>query len=370
MKIVHIFSRGDPRDPKSWSGTPYNLVKIFSKLDCLGDAVDWRVGVNKVKIFLFALISYIYYRGSKDLTRGKFLRALFSKNVYSFIQKNKAKNCLYLGTLCLPFAQLPKDCNHYLYCDSTWNLWSNFSTEMGEYSQLMLEDAELLEKKSYEQMTHIFVISQYVKKNLIEHYGIDANKITVVGSGLGVIKPYHGEKDYGNGKILFVAKGRFADKGGPLVLEAFKLALEFNPKLELIIVGQNEYVDIDGISNLRAYGFIPLQALQALFEEASLFLMPAVNEPWGLVYLEALACRMPIVGLNRNSFPEISNNGAFGYILDYPNPIVLSEIILDAFSNPSKLESIGNKGQDYCLNNFSWNESVNTMLNVIPEYVD
>jgi glycosyltransferase involved in cell wall biosynthesis len=239
---------------------------------------------------------------------------------------------------------------------------------MKGYSKLMLKHAETLEKESYHQMDHIFSISTYVRDNLISHYEVDPKKITVVGTGLGIIEPYFGPKNYNNGKIIFVAKGRFSDKGGPLVLEAFKLAQMVNPSLELCIVGQSEYEGIEDISNLKTYGFISIDALQQLFNEASLFLMPATNEPWGLVYLEALACKIPIVGLNMNGFPEISRNGEYGYILNDYSPSALSQVILDAFSSPKNLESMGLNGQNYCLKNFSWDHTASKIINVINSY--
>jgi len=214
-------------------------------------------------------------------------------------------------------------------------------------------------------MEHIFTISEYVKDDLIHHYQINPQKITVVGTGLGVIKPYLGAKDYSNGKILFAAKGRFEDKGGNLVLKAFEMASTTNPNMELIIVGQNEYTEQLKGKNIKTYGFISIEELQNIFNECSLFLMPAINEPWGLVYLEALACKMPIVGLNRNSFPEISQNGKYGFGLDDENPEKLCKVLLEAFSDNKKLEEMGKAGQEFCLEKFSWSKTVSRIMSVI-----
>ena len=93
--------------------------------------------------------------------------------------------------------------------------------------------------------------------------------------------------------------------------------------------------------------------------------MPSINEPWGLVYLEALACKMPIIGLNRNSFPEISADGKYGFMIDEPDSDRLSEILIDAFSDTQRLEEMGIQGQDYCLKNFSWNNTVTKIVETI-----
>lgn len=362
---LNICSLGDPTNSKTWSGTPFNLYSELKKMDCLGTAFISKSSVNKYKRRLISLITRIYYTNSIDKERGFLHRYLNAKKVEYETAISNTNLTLHTGTLDLPFYKLPLNQKHYLFCDSTWNLWASYSTDMKGYTKKLLKDAEKLERKAYNQMEHIFPISEYVKDNIVTHYGINPKKITVVGTGLGVIKPYFGLKDYSNGKILFAAKGRFEDKGGPLVLEAFIIALRSNPNLELIIVGQNEYAERIDLPNVKVYGFIPIEELQNIFNESSLFLMPAINEPWGLVYLEALACKTPIVGLNRNSFPEISRKGEYGFGLIEADPNKLSEILIKAFSDCQKLEDIGIKGQEYCLKNFSWNNTVLKIINTI-----
>lgn len=362
---LNICSLGDPANPKTWSGTPFNIYSELLKMDCLGTAFNSIATNNKYERKILNFISSLYYSKSVDLAHGLLHRYFNANKVKKVTQESHSNLTLHTGTLDLPFYKFPENQKHFLFCDSTWNLWSSNSTTMKGYSQKMLRDAERLERKAYQQMEHIFPISEYVKEDLINNYGIDSKKITVVGTGLGVIKPYYGKKDYSNGKILFVAKGRFEDKGGSLVLDAFKIALERNPYLELTIVGQDEYLEKIKLSNVKTYGFIPLEKLQELFNESSLFLMPAINEPWGLVFLEAMVCKMPIVGLNRNSFPEISGDGKYGFSLNEMNPEKLAKILIDAFANPALLEEMGARAQQFCLDKWSWRNTVSSIVQTI-----
>lgn len=362
---LNLCSLGDPTDPETWSGTPFNLYSELLRMNCLGSAFSSTESFNKYELILIELINKVYYSGSVDLNRGFLHRYLKAKKVKKMTQKSISNFTLHTGALDLPFFKYPKNQKHYLYCDSSWNLWTSYSTSMTGYSKKLLKDAEKLDTKAYHQVEHIFSVSEYVKENLIAHYNVNPTKITVVGTGLGVIKPYYGEKNYSNGKILFVAKGRFEDKGGPLVLKAFQIALKSYPHLHLIIVGQDAYKVNINLPNVKTYGFLSKEKLQELFNESSLFLMPSINEPWGLVYLEALACRMPIVGLNRNSFPEINKNGVLGYGLNEMDPERIAEILIDAFSTPQKLSETGLKAQKYCLDKFSWNKTVTKIIKTI-----
>jgi glycosyltransferase involved in cell wall biosynthesis len=237
---------------------------------------------------------------------------------------------------------------------------------MNQYTPKMLQLAEQLERESYAQLKHFFVISEYVRENLIDHYRIEAERITVVGTGRGKIEPFTGDKDYENGHILFVAKDRFEDKGGFLLLEGFNIAQRKKPSLKLVIVGKEQYRNLIGpVPNVSVTGFIPWEELQNLFNTAALFAMPALNEPWGLVYLEALACKTPILGLNRNSLPEITCKGQYGFLVDKPTPDSIADAILQAFSNPDKLRAMGAAGQRFCLETFSWERVALKIASVI-----
>jgi len=366
-KLNICCSMGVPSDPQVWSGTPYNLYAELLKNNCLAKAFNSKAFPNKYLQFIINLLNSFYYNHSKDLVRGFLPRYLNAHKVQREIHRSESKLTLHAGSLDLPFYKMPKNQNHYLYIDSTWNLWATQAQSLQGYTQKLIKDAERLAKKSYDQVDHIFSISEYVKKDLVDHYKINQEKITVVGTGLGIIEPYNGIKDYSNGRILFAAKGRFEDKGGFLVLDAFRIALKKNPKLQLTIVGQNEYTKRIDSPNIKTYGFISKEDLQNIFNENSLFVMPAINEQWGLVYLEALACKMPIVGINRNSFPEICDYDNYGYGINDIDPRNLADIIVDAFTKPKRLEDMGLKAQKYCLSKYSWEKTVANIIKKIIE---
>ena len=250
--------------------------------------------------------------------------------------------------------------------DGTWNLWRAYASDRAAISVRLSRDIEELDRASYHAVDHIFTIGEYVRQDLITTYGVPAGKITTVGSGRGGILPYHGSKDYGNGHILFVAKDRFVDKGGENLLAGFALAHQRHPALRLVLAGREEYLqraaDQPGVT---AYGHISLAELQALFEGASLFAMPAVNEPWGLVYLEALSCRVPILGLRRLSLPELTGNGRYGFCLETAEPAEIADTLCRAFADPAALAAMGAAGQAFCLDTFTWEHTVRRIVETI-----
>lgn len=138
------------------------------------------------------------------------------------------------------------------------------------------------------------------------------------------------------------------------------------PELELIVVGQDEYVRrFYNEPGVVAFGHVSFAELCDLFARARLFAMPALREPWGLVYLEALATRTPILGLNRLAFPELSGEGRFGFIVDEPNPAAVAYGLLDATSDPARLSAMGWAGQRYVEGIYTWDRMAAAALELV-----
>jgi glycosyltransferase involved in cell wall biosynthesis len=345
---------GDPRREQTWSGTPFNLVKSLEDLGVSVVTIDASLS-RKVRM----VCKLVHLLGGLrcDTRGGPVARLIAAKVTNTHCRRAGVHKVLHIGTTEDLSGAGGSKMERYLFCDTTWNLFSSHATGryMRRFSPRGIRAYEKLEVRAFAQIRHFFPISEYVKENLTGHYGIDPKAITVVGTGRGKIAPFGGAKDYAQGHILFVASNRFADKGGFLLLQGFQLAVKKNPSLKLVLAGgETEAAVAQNAPNVTVAGRVPWPELQRLFETAALFAMPAYNEPWGLVLLEALACRTPLLGLARNSFPELTQNGRFGFLVGEPEPRLIAEAILRAFADPKNLERMGSEGQKYCLDKFSW----------------
>ena len=361
-QLVITSPAGEPKNPKTWSGTPSNIARELEQCGIEVRGIDTGLGkAEKIKYRLMHLVSGY---GSNQ-SRGRGSRTRSAEIVQQQIKSLNCNRVLHTSTLDLPAPQSDRNLKHYLFCDTTWNLWSQYVTNIDGYSTKAKQLYERLEREAYAQIEHFFVTAEYVGQNLRQHYQIEAEKITVVGTGRGKIASLQQPKQP-EPYILLVAKERFEDKGGFLLLDGFELARQQNLDLKLVIVGQDKYQQLVGArQNVVVRGFIPWDELESLFHRAALFAMPALNEPWGIVYLEALACQTPILGLNRNSLPDITCHGKYGFLVDDPTPEAIAREIIAAFSEPEKLRQMGILGQEYCLKTFSWEKVARQIARVI-----
>lgn len=366
LGITSIF--GQPRDPRTWSSAPANVAKALEGrgLEIIG--IDVSLGRLHYAAFAGAhlLTGHGRFRYSEAIARGPSMRRYRARKLVRELHRLGIERVIHTGTL--DMAPVPEDIGvtHYLFCDHTWHLSLQYRPDAGDYSAKAIRDFDDLERAAYQTCHHIFTFGEYVRQDLISHYGIPEYRVTAVGSGMGLVKPYTGPKNYASGRLLFIAKHLFSEKGGDLLIDAFRLAVKQRPDLTLTIVGNEKAVRAAaGCPNIVVRPFVPWEELESLQQQAAILVQPMLNDPWGQVYLEALTCRTPVIGLRRNGLPEITQDGRFGFLVDTAAPDALAETIIEAASRPERLAEMGTAGQQYVLRNYSWDIVGQRMFDII-----
>lgn len=348
---------GDPRDRRSWSGAPANLADALERLGIAVEGLHPHLGLlGKLGVAAGDVLSgYGRPVDGEHLLRSARSRRRLAVQVAREARRRGIEHVLHTGSMDLPALDLTRGVKHYLYCDHSWALAKPNRIDLDRYKPHTLAAFERSEQESLGGLTHVFTFGDYVRDNLIRHYGLPPDRVTTVGSGMGAIEPNNARKDFAKPSLLFVAKHLFRAKGGFLLLEAFRLALRRRPDLTLTIVGdRRSKAFVPRHPAITFHGHLPWAELQRLFHEATLLVQPMLNDPWGQVYLEALVSRTPVLGLNRNGLPEIVDGGRYGFLVKYADPEALSHAILDAIADPARLERMAIAGQRHVLGKYSW----------------
>jgi glycosyltransferase involved in cell wall biosynthesis len=348
---------GDPRDLRSWSGAPANVSKAMERLGVVVEAIYPRLGkLAKLGIAVRDMLSgHGRPVSGEQILRSLRARRRMADEVARQAARLGTKHVLHTGTLDLPASDLIRGTQHYLYCDHSWALARRYHVHADRYTARALRAFEETEREALAGLAHIFTFGAYVRDNLIAHYGLPADRVTAVGSGMGAIEPWFGPKDYSRPALLFVAKHLFQAKGGMLLLEAFAEAHRQRDDITLTIVGDERSRAYIGAQ--RGIVFrprLPWSELQRLYRESTLLVQPMLNDPWGQVYLEAMASRTPVMGLARNGLPELVDGGRHGFLVDRADPAALAAAILSAVSDPARLERMAAAAQRHVLGTYSW----------------
>ncbi len=107
-------------------------------------------------------------------------------------------------------------------------------------------------------------------------------------------------------------------------------------------------------------GILPRTELVNLLSSASVFVLPSVYEPFGLVNLEAMACETAVVATRVGGVPEIVVDGETGYLVDCDeaDPERLSRDlavrVAELLDDPARAARMGHAGRQRVLERFTW----------------
>jgi N-acetyl-alpha-D-glucosaminyl L-malate synthase BshA len=74
---------------------------------------------------------------------------------------------------------------------------------------------------------------------------------------------------------------------------------------------------------------------------ADLFLLPSVQESFGLAALEAMACEVPVIASNVGGLPEIVRQGVTGYTCEPDDVTQMARVAIDLLLDRSRREAMG-----------------------------
>ncbi|MBK4730571.1 glycosyltransferase family 4 protein [Oxynema sp. CENA135] len=253
-----------------------------------------------------------------------------------------------------------------LYLDYTmalaaqnWPQWAPFSTPEALAAWMACE------RQTYRRAYRIFAISQRVKSSLIEDYGIEGDRIIVVGSAPNFNEPYELEKPLGSQQILFNASD-FERKGGDLVLAAFPQVKKALPNATLTIVGRQLNLSLsEGVSNPGRIG--SREAMRDLFVRSDLVLSPSYCDPFPIFVMEAMSHGVPCIVSNRDGMPEIVNDRDNGRVLPIQDPELLAEYIIEVLGNLKQLKRYSQAAKQTIKTRLNWPTIADKMLLSLSE---
>ena len=164
-----------------------------------------------------------------------------------------------------------------------------------------------------------------------------------------------------NGKftknILFVGAD-WERKGGPILITVFEKVLKKHPDAILTIVSKTP--KNLSVKNGNILGLIPVQQLSQHYKAANIFCLPTLREPFGVVFVEAMKYKLPIVANNVGGLPDLVKNGFNGYLIDN-NIDKYVTAICHLLDNPAKCIEMGQNGFEFANENFTWDKVGNTL---------
>jgi glycosyltransferase involved in cell wall biosynthesis len=240
---------------------------------------------------------------------------------------------------------------HFIYTDHTH--LENLRYPLPEANAPLSRRWASLERGIYQNARSIFTMSDNIARSLVEEYGCSPQKVACVYAGSNVSAKLAQDIDnrrFARKNILFVGVD-WERKGGPDLLEAFRAVRLVHPDARLTIVGCSPPISEPGV---HVAGRVPLEDVPRFYRETSVFCLPTLNEPFGLVFLEAGMYGLPVVATPIGAIPEIVRDGETGYLVAPRSPRELAARLSDLIGAPELCERVGIRARQWISARYSW----------------
>jgi glycosyltransferase involved in cell wall biosynthesis len=167
-----------------------------------------------------------------------------------------------------------------------------------------------IEKDGMQKADRVIAVSNFTKKVIVEKYGINSDKITVVHNAVYPIAE-------GSKKEIVLFLGRLTiQKGAEFFLRAAQKVKDFEPDAKFVVAGAgdmlpqliNQAIDL-GISDRTIFtGRLTDDEVKHIYSIASVYVMPSVSEPFGISALEAISAGTPTIASKTAGFSEAFKN--------------------------------------------------------------
>lgn len=238
----------------------------------------------------------------------------------------------------------------------------------GYFCKLATDFFILLEKFAARYTDKIINLTKIEIERFLEHGIGTRHQLKQIYNGIN-IKYYERaitsnlkkRDEFGLGKDDFVCAtvGRFVPvKGHTYLIKAIQKVVKVIPEAKFLFVGDGELKsklseEIKSYDLQRNIFLLGARSdIATILSCINVFLLPSLNEGFGMVLIEAMAARKPVIATNVGGVPEVIINGTTGILVPPEDPEAFSSAIIKLYNNPEMSLEMGSAGYSRARNLF------------------
>ena len=244
-----------------------------------------------------------------------------------------------------------------------------------------------VQEKLLLQAHQILAVSEFTKQSILSRYSNLEHKTIVLPNSLDPIKQYLIDENKGiefrkkigiaDNQKLIITVGRIhheeAYKGYDKTIEALHLLK--NENVVFHIIGKYDRIEqqrifellikYDLVGQVKLVGYVSDEELDLYYQSADLFVMPSVGEGFGLVFIDAMANGLRVIGGNKDGSVDAISPVDLSATVNPENIEELSALLKSKLNENWNLEkkiSLSNK----CISTFSstvFEKNISSILN-------
>ena len=171
-------------------------------------------------------------------------------------------------------------------------------------------------------------------------------------------------------KRVVVSVGRLVHrKGQDTLVEALPEILRYHPDAHLLFIGVGPHLEyihkraiqLDVLESISFVGRVHYSELPRFISVGEIFAMPSRSrlaglevEGLGIVYLEASACELPVVGGLSGGAPDALLEGETGFAADGLDPSSVARSVVALLDDPVRAKEMGKRGRQWIIDEWEW----------------
>ncbi len=254
-----------------------------------------------------------------------------------------------------------------------------------------------IEEEIVNESSVIISLADTEKENLIGLYGAESKKIHVIPGGVNLRQFAPMDKKAARNElhlpendfiILFLGRLEWRKGTATLISSLKHLEGKIENPLVVIVGGQifgsmrnkddvREYERLltkakeEGVENrVRFIGRVNYDKVNAYYAAADTFVIPSYYEPFGLVALEAMAMKIPVVASRKDGLLATVKDRETGLLFEPRNPVDLAGKIVELYNDRALIEKIVKNARTMVEERYSWKQIADQISDIYKSLID
>lgn len=220
-----------------------------------------------------------------------------------------------------------------------------------------------------------YIANTDFERNELIKYGVKENKIVTVGTGIELkdfitpqqdVKAFRQQQGIKESDVLIGFIGRLVKgKGVAILIDAFRKLYADNKDIKLLLAGgTTEYVpEIKRVIEEEKLPIILLESFEdnlkpLLYNALDIFVLGSQSESFGVVFLEAWACKKPVIGSKMGAIQSLLSEEVDSLLFESGNSDSLKVTLQSLIQKPEARQALGSNGYNKVVENYTWEKIV------------
>lgn len=380
MSSCYLAAVGDSNDVGTWSGIPFHLLQEGKHQGLIEHGLPLRTDGSgwSMRRYLWNLLSVARGRGKGGFQYSiEFLERLWDP-VRSQVLGKRLLNCFQL----YPPSLVESCVERWYFLDQTLLQLLDTYGIRGQVGSWIARDALERERQGYQRAAHIVVHSEWALRSVVDDYGIDKEKVSVIVPGANldwtVFEQWSRDRSCSpiavGSPVRLVFVGKHPErKGLDRLLRAYRIAVSEGAQCTLRIIGCSS----DGvppalrrIEGVEWYGFVDKRFDASSYLEAvgscDIGCLLSRSEAGGMSLREFHALGLAVIGPQVGGSPDHVIPDAARLLSPDATDREVANTIIELVGDPESLRSMKQISRER-RNEVTWKESVRRLARLMGE---